>query len=89
MSDGGQQAFRRTRSSEYTVRILLSCTCWTRARNHPMHDLVKYGCASGLRHGYADKWWVRSEQNGAVNTNRTYAARQESLKTEEEKEDTA
>jgi len=88
MADGGQGTFRRTQSAEYTVRILLECGCWTRARCHPMSDHVRLGCTSGQAHGYR-KQWVQSEENGAVNINRTYAARQEALKTEEEKEETA
>jgi hypothetical protein len=37
------------------IRIRLTCGCWTKSRNQPFRA-SKFGCDSGLRHGYSLRW---------------------------------
>lgn len=53
-----------TQISHRDYRVTLTCGCTIRVRNQPLHAGVRYGCASGLGHGYALAWtaWERTDQ---------------------------
>lgn len=66
---------RRATKAPYLIRLV--CGCLIRSRMHPITEHVKYGCTSGLGHGYALSWTKWDfEGSDVTRTNRQFEARE-------------